>query len=114
MRPCILGALGALAIGAAALPAAAQSPSPYDVTYTTRGDDAVALRADMSEGAATVGTIPAGATGIVLRWCRSEIPFGSWQFGSRRDQLKLLDERWCEVSHGGLVGNVPGRAIQPE
>jgi hypothetical protein len=68
----------------------------------------------MSEGAKVVGTIPAGTEGIVLRWCRSEIPFGTWQFGSEKQQLKLLDERWCEISVGGVVGNVPGSVIRPE
>jgi hypothetical protein len=103
-----------LALAAVAVPAAAQSPSPYDLTYTLRGGDAVPLRSDMSEKAGVVGQLPAGTKGIVLRWCRSEIPFGTWQFGSKKQQLKLLDERWCEVSHDGHVGNVPGSAIQPE
>lgn len=92
----------------------AQGASPYDMTYELRGGAAVPLSRDMSETAPAVGTLPAGASGIVLRWCRAEIPFGAWQFGSRSEQLKLLDERWCEVSHQGRVGNVPGRMIQPE
>jgi hypothetical protein len=106
--------VGAAALVAAAAGAAAQSPSPYDMTYTLRGGDAVPLRADMSDKAKVLGTIPAGTTGIVLRWCRSEIPFGTWQFGSQKEQMKLLDERWCEVAVGGVVGNVPGSALRPE
>jgi hypothetical protein len=106
--------IGAVALVATAISASAQSPSPYDLTYTLRGDGPAALRADMSANAARVGEIPDGATGIVLRWCRSEIPFGTWQFGSRKQQLALLDERWCEVSYQGKVGNVPGAAIAPE
>lgn len=104
----VLGAVLLVAGGAAA-----QSPSPYDLTYTTRSGEAP-LHADMSAGSATVGSLPAGASGIVLRWCREEIPFGAWQFGSKKEQLKLLDERWCEVSYQGKVGNVPGTAIAPE
>lgn len=104
----------ALLTAVGGLPAAAQSASPYDMTYALRGKAAVALRADMAETAKPVGELPAGASGIVLRWCRSEIPFGTWQFGSRKDQLKLLDARWCEVSFKGRVGNVPGAAIAPE
>lgn len=92
----------------------AAGPGPYDVTYGIRGGGETPLLADMKDGAAKVGSIPAGASGIVLRWCRSEIPFGSWQFGSRKDQLKLLDSRWCEVSYNGKVGDVPGRVLQPE
>ncbi|WP_181701920.1 hypothetical protein [Chthonobacter albigriseus] len=94
--------------------AGAVAPSPYDITYTLRADGAAPLYADMSEKAAKVGSLPAGASGIVLRWCRKEIPFGAWQFGSRKEQLKLLDERWCEVSYEGKVGNVPGRVLSPE
>jgi hypothetical protein len=105
----------AVAIGLATLPgAAAQSPSPYDMTFQLRGAEPVPLRAAMSGDSKVLGTIPAGTDGIVLRWCRSEIPFGTWQFGSRKQQLALLDERWCEVAVGGVVGNVPGSAIQPE
>ncbi len=108
-----LAAASALLAGSSAL-AAAQSAGPYDMIYELRGRDAVPLRADMNEGAAVTGELPADASGIILRWCRSEIPFGSWQFGSDRDRLKLLDARWCEVSHQGTIGNVPGSAIQPE
>lgn len=113
MRTAVPAAL-LLAALAASGPAAAQSPSPYDLTYRLRGGDAVTLRADMSDKAAAVGTLPAGASGIVLRWCRSEIPFGTWQFGSAKEQLKLLDQRWCEVSYQGKVGSVPGSTLAPE
>ncbi|MCM5556248.1 hypothetical protein [Pleomorphomonas sp. JP5] len=92
----------------------AQSPSPYDMTYALRDGKATSLYADMSEKAAKKGTIPGDAKGIVLRWCRDEIPFGSWQFGSRKTQLALLDARWCEVSYKGVVGNVPGKVLTPQ
>lgn len=110
MRAAAILGLSALSVTVAA----AQQPSPYDMTFTLRGKGEAALYADMSEKAARIGTLPAGASGIVLRWCRSEIPFGSWQFGTRKEQLKLLDERWCEVSYNGTVGNVPGSAIAPQ
>lgn len=110
LAAAVLSGPGPLAVG----PAAAQSASPYDMTYALRAKGPVALRAAMAEGAKAVGEIPAGATGIVLRWCRSEIPFGAWQFGTKAEQLKLLDARWCEVSHAGVVGNVPGSALAPE
>ena len=92
----------------------AQSPSPYDMTYMLRDGEATSLYADMSEKAAKKGTIPGDAKGIVLRWCRDEIPFGSWQFGSRKAQLALLDARWCEISYNGVVGNVPGKVLTPQ
>jgi hypothetical protein len=113
MRRGLAGGLFVLAVVAGG-PAAAQSASPYDLTYSLRGKVGVPLYADMSDKAARLGELPAGASGIVLRWCRSEIPFGSWQFGSRKDQLKLLDARWCEVSYQGKVGNVPGSALAPQ
>lgn len=94
--------------------ALAQSASPYDMTYALRDGRQTPLYADMSEKAAKKGTLPADAKGIVLRWCRDEIPFGSWQFGSKKTQLALLDARWCEISYKGLVGNVPGKVLTPQ
>lgn len=114
MKPLSAALLAAALAGSLAAPAAAAGPSPYDMTFAIRGGGETPLLGAMAEGAKRVGTIPAGAKGIVLRWCRSEIPFGSWQFGSRRDQLALLDQRWCEVSYRGKVGNVPGKVLQPE
>lgn len=99
-----------LSVGAAL----AQSASPYDMTYTLREAQPTPLYADMSEKAAKKGTLPGDAKGIVLRWCRDEIPFGSWQFGSRKSQLALLDARWCEISYKGTVGNVPGKVLTPQ
>lgn len=97
-----------------AAPALAQSASPYDMTYKLRAGAAVPLYADMSDKAAHKGSLPGDAKGIVLRWCRDEIPFGSWQFGSHATQMKLLDTRWCEVSFNGLVGDVPGSVLEPQ
>ncbi len=94
--------------------ASAQSASPYDMTYMLRDGKPTALYSDMSEKAAKKATLPGDAKGIVLRWCRDEIPFGSWQFGSRKAQLALLDARWCEISYNGTVGNVPGKVLSPQ
>ncbi|PKR90770.1 hypothetical protein CXZ10_05290 [Pleomorphomonas diazotrophica] len=94
--------------------ALAQSPSPYDMTYALRDGKPTSLYADMSEKAAKKGSVPGDAKGIVLRWCRDEIPFGSWQFGSRKSQLALLDARWCEISYNGVVGSVPGKVLTPQ
>jgi len=106
----VLSASFGLVAGAAL----AQSASPYDNTYTLRDGKPTPLYADMSEKAAKKGTIPGDAAGIVLRWCRDEIPFGTWQFGSRKAQLALLDARWCEISYNGAVGNVPGKVLTPQ
>lgn len=94
--------------------AMAQSASPYDMTYAVRDAKPTPIYSDMSEKAAKKGTLPGEAKGIVLRWCRDEIPFGSWQFGSRKSQLALLDARWCEISYNGVVGNVPGKVLTPQ
>lgn len=104
---------GALVVAAAGV-AFAQSASPYDRTYKLRAGQPVPLYADMTDKAAHKGTLPGDARGIVLRWCRDEIPFGSWQFGTLKDQLRLLDTRWCEVSYKGTVGDVPGTVLVPE
>lgn len=98
-------------VAAAAVPAAAQSPGPYDVRYATRAE--AALSADIEKGAKTVATVPAGTGGIVLRWCRPEIPFGTWQYGSAATWRKLLDERRCEISWKGRVGYVDGTTLVP-
>jgi hypothetical protein len=91
-------------------------PSPYDMTYAVNVPDAAGapLRRDMALESAIVATLPSDATGIVLRWCRPEIPFGMWQFGAAAEKQALLDERWCEVSWRGTVGSLPGAAIRPE
>ena len=94
--------------------AMAQSASPYDMSYALRDGKPATLYTDMSESAGKRGTIPGDAKGIVLSWCRDEIPFGSWQFGSHATQMKLLDTRWCEVSFKGLVGDVPGSVLEPQ
>jgi hypothetical protein len=110
IRPFVLSIGFALLAGAAQ----AQSASPYDMTYALRDAKPTPLYSDMSDKAAKKGTLPGDAQGIVLRWCRDEIPFGSWQFGSRKAQLALLDARWCEVSYNGTVGDVPGKALTPQ
>lgn len=94
--------------------ALAQQASPYDMTYALRDGKPATLYSDMSEGAGKKGTIPGDAKGIVLSWCRDEIPFGSWQFGSRKSQLALLDQRWCEVIYKGTTGYVPGKVLTPQ
>ena len=94
--------------------AMAQSASPYDMTYAVRDAKPTPIYTDMSVMAARKGTLPGDAKGIDLRWCRDEIPFGSWQFGSRKSQLALLDARWCEISYNGVVGNVPGKVLTPQ
>ncbi len=94
--------------------AMAQSASPYDMSYALRDGKPATLYTDMSESAGKKGTIPGDAKGIVLSWCRDEIPFGSWQFGSRKSQLALLDARWCEVMYKGTTGYVPGKVLTPQ
>ena len=113
MRPAFLAAacmIGILPVMAG--PAAAQSPSPYDMTYSARAD--TVLRSAIEAGAGPVATLPKGADGIVLRWCRPEMPFGTWQFGSPATWRKLLDERACEIGWNGKVGFVDGTALAPE
>ncbi len=91
--------------------AAAQSPGPYDMRYAVTAE--TPLTADIDKGSRATGAIPAGSDGIVLRWCRPEIPFATWQFGSPATWRKLLDERRCEVGWNGKVGYVEGSALQP-
>ena len=98
--------------GAAASSAMAQSPSPYDMTYRVGSD--TPMRASMSDGGRVTATIPSGTKGIVMRWCRPEIPFRKWQFGGSAVKRGLLDARWCEVEAAGHVGNVKGTALKPE
>lgn len=102
---------------AAAAAAQAIQPSPYDTTYAVAVPDnqGVPLRADMALGASVIATLPSDATGIVLRWCRPEIPFGQWQLGTDADRRAILDaDRWCEVSWRGTVGALLSAALRPE
>lgn len=113
MRPAAMAAaclIGALPVVAGA--ASAQSPSPYDMTYSARAD--AVMRSAIETNAGTIATLPKGANGIVLRWCRPEMPFGKWQFGSPATWRALLDERACEVDWNGKVGFVDGKALAPE
>lgn len=104
---CVIGALPVIAGQALA-----QAPSPYDMTYSARTE--AKLRSAIEANAGTVATIPKGADGIVLRWCRPEMPFGKWQFGSPAVWRALLDERACEIGWNGKVGFVDGKALAPE
>lgn len=104
---CLIGVLPVMAGGAAA-----QSASPYDITYSARTE--APLRGAIEAGSAPIATVPKGAEGIVLRWCRPEIPFGKWQFGSPAIWRALLDERACEIGWSGKVGFVDGKALTPE
>ncbi len=97
---------------ASAVTAGAQSPGPYDTTYRVKSE--TALRASMSDSGQVIATIPAGTGGIVMRWCRPEIPFGRWQFGGSRVKRELLKARWCEVEARGKIGNVKGADLSPE
>jgi len=89
----------------------AQSASPYDMTYKARKD--TVMRAAPEAGSAAKGNLARGTAGIVLRWCRPEIPFNRWQFGGRGTWRILLDERVCEISSGGKVGFVDGVNLDP-
>lgn len=110
VRAVVTAALIVFGTGLAA-PSVAQSPSPYDVRYTARSE--TPLRGAIEAGARPVATVPKGADGIVLRWCRPEIPFATWQFGSPATWRKILDERACEVEWNGSVGFVDGTALAP-
>jgi hypothetical protein len=104
---CLIGVLPVMAGQAVA-----ESVSPYEMTYSARAD--TALRSAIEAKAGPVATLPKGADGIVLRWCRPEMPFGTWQFGSPATWRKLLDERACEIGWNGKVGFVDGKALSPE
>ena len=104
---CVL-ALAPVLAGAAL----AESASPYEMSYEARTD--TMLRASIEAGSGQVAPLPKGAGGIILRWCRPEIPFGKWQFGSPAVWRALLDERACEVGWNGKVGFVDGTALTPE
>jgi len=106
-----LGVAALLTAGLAAGAAAAQSAGPYDMRYRTLAE--TPLAASIERGAPATRSLPAGADGIVLRWCRPEIPFGTWQFGSPATWRKLLDERRCEVGWKNEVGFVEGAALDP-
>lgn len=93
-----------------ATPAGAESP--YDMTYSVRADTPV--RTAMKPGAKVKATLKAGTSGIVMRWCRPEIPFAKWEFGGSSARTKLLKERWCEIQSGSVVGNVEGKDLRPE
>lgn len=111
MRPSAI-AIAGIVVSTLAAPSPALAKSPYDTTYSVRGDTPV--RSAMKAAASVKATLPGGTGGIVLRWCRPEFPFGKWEFGNSTVKRKLLAERWCEVQSGGVIGNVEGKALRPE
>jgi hypothetical protein len=94
---------------------AQQQPSPYDTRFQLRGQPAggAPLYAEMATGSRVLMTIPSNASGIILRWCRPELNFGVWQFGTLATQRQLLDGAWCEISVQGRIGNVEGKVLDP-
>ncbi|MEW5423144.1 hypothetical protein [Amorphus sp. 3PC139-8] len=104
--------LATAALGLTLSAASAESVSPYEMRYQTRSG--TALRASIESGSGTVAKLPKGADGIVLRWCRPEIPFSTWQFGSPATWRTLLDERACEIGWNGRVGYVDGTTLTPD
>ncbi len=96
----------------AALPAFAQAMGPYDMRYHVRGE--TQLRAAIEPGAKVIATIPAGTKGLTLRWCRSEIPFASWELGSATTWRRILDQRACEIGWGKTIGFVDGKSLEPD
>lgn len=117
---CGQGPLGAPLLLSAALvlltaPAFAQATGPlgpYDMRYHVRGE--TQLRAAIEPGAKVIATIPAGTKGLTLRWCRSEIPFASWEVGSPATWRRILDQRACEIGWGKTIGFVDGKALEPD
>lgn len=87
----------------------AQTDNPYMLNFEVRGD--TPLRSGPEADAPMIGTLASGTGDVRLRWCRPEFAIEHWMFGSANRQRQLLDERVCEVSAGGQVGFVPGRAL---
>lgn len=112
MRIAAIGLATAVLGVTLATAATAESVSPYEMRYQARSE--TALRASIESGSAKVATVPKGADGIVLRWCRPEIPFATWQFGSPATWRRLLDERACEIGWDGHVGYVDGTTLTPD
>lgn len=94
---------------------AQSSPSPYDMKFQLRNPPAggAPLHADMTTGSAVKTRLAPTTSGIILRWCRPELAFGTWQFGNLATQRKLLDGAWCEVQAGGTIGNIEGKFLDP-
>lgn len=111
-----LFAIAAAALWATMATASAQtSPSPYDMKFKLRAPpaDGVPVYSDMSTGSKVKTRLAPATSGIILRWCRPELSFGTWQFGNLATQRKVLDGAWCEVQSGGTVGNVEGKVLDP-
>lgn len=109
LAPLLVGAGLSVVLAASAF---AQALGPYDMRYHVRAE--TPLRAAIEPGAKVIATIPNGTKGLTLRWCRSEIPFGSWQFGGQATWRKILDQRSCEIGWGKTVGFVDGKSLEPD
>ena len=109
MAHCLF--FGITAALATASKAWAQTASAYDMRYILL--DTVDLKSNPELTGAPIGQVAGGTDNVVLRWCRSEIPFGKWAYGSTATWRAILDDRVCEIRAGSTIGFVPGKVLKP-
>jgi hypothetical protein len=90
---------------------ASHAAGPYDTIYKTNGK--AQLHAGPGDTTAVKEIIAKGTKGIILRWCRPEMPFRTWEFGGPKARRGILDKRWCEIDVGGRIGFMHGSHLNP-
>ena len=90
----------------------AEKIGPYSVRYITFAPTPILQKMDVSSP--IVEELATETTGIVLRWCSPEFPFGKFMFGNEEERLSLLGERMCEASLDGRVLFISGKTIKPD
>ena len=92
--------------------AQAEKISPYSVRYITFAPTPILQKMEVESP--IVEELASDTTGIVLRWCSPEFPFGKFMFGNEEERLSLLGERICEASLNGRVLFISGKTIKPD
>lgn len=72
----------------------------------------LALRGGGNRDAASIGSIPANATEILVLGCEPYMEAFEYEELSDAGKRRVLDGSWCEIRHGAATGFVPGRYLQ--
>lgn len=103
-----LAPLAALLAGSAG--ATADGPDFYRVTGLAAGER-LALRAGPGADHAGIGTVPAGAEGLVNFGCRGGLSLTEWQAADPDERAAAGERRWCRIGHGAVIGWSCGMAL---
>jgi hypothetical protein len=72
----------------------------------------LAVRASGDRNAATVGTLGADASEILVMGCEPYMEAFEYEQLNSVGKRQVLDASWCEIQHGEASGHIPGRYLE--